>query len=356
MRKNRTGLRQAVWILSLTFLVGSPLDKKLPIPFIHGVVHDPVGLVDFNGKVYACNPQINLLMNRLCTVDTCAKFPQISIYKPDQSEFAMTICNKDLSQVEALKMVHFSWAKSPEINKQVFRCQHLLVDEYQKQTPMWFKLQCSYDLKDLITYLQTSFKTLQVRPSPSNLLMITIEGCNKTLPNVPLSKSFCTVLNKEDVDFLNEHFLLVEDLATMHHMVQVHAAMLQAKVQYNLYPAAVAAKSLLTKFVSWLQENTSIKEVLLVTLFFKVLGVLKEDFRQNLAETVKAISSEQFLKAAVDKVLTAKEGREKVAGCRRSAEKPAPFLGARKSGPPALGHQEGPDTWPKRRGGTHRIG
>ncbi len=148
-----------------------------------------------------------------------------------------------------------------------------MVSEYKNQMPMWWKLKCLHELKNIILYLKTKFEEMNVAPIPTNLLLITLENECSTFSlsqNSPCPKY--ELPTQEDVNFLNSYFSLAITDAKIKVFTNSNKKMLEDLDRYNLLNLKSGKDNLMVAGIKWLYKNAEAKDMLLLMLFFKFLN------------------------------------------------------------------------------------
>lgn len=276
------------------------------IPMVKNPDSEEETSVQFDGNVCSHNPNMNLLLGRLCSVDTRSDRPQIHVVYPDKCEVSAVLCQLNLFNLRPLRMFHANWAtKSKKTvdfdprDKSNKNKSFLLGLEYKNRIPMWWKLKCMHDLKDLIFYLKERFVEFGIEPIKTSV-MITIESCSRSLPILATHKSTsCSILSKEESDFLNEYFTIIQDQQTINRMILINAQMLKILGNINLFQLKPNTKNSISTFFSWIYSKVKVKDILLIVFFYELFRMTR-DLR---AELSKTLSDPETLEKLVGKIL-----------------------------------------------------
>lgn len=298
------------------FYLIKPDEKKSEpiIPMVKNPDSEDSTSVQFDGNVCSHNPKMNLFLGRLCSVDTRSEKPKIHVIYPDKCEVSAVLCHINIFNLRPIRSFYANWAtkKTETIDfnptdKSIKNKSFLLGLEYKNGIPMWWKLKCMHDLKDLIFYLKEKFIEFGIEPIKTNSLMITIESCSRSLPILATHKSTsCSILTREEALFLNEYFTIIQDQGTINHMVSINAQMLTILGSINLFDLKPNTENTISSIFNWIYSKIKIKDILLIIFLyelFRMFGGLKNQISQIL-------SNPAMLEAFVNKIADIIEARK----------------------------------------------
>lgn len=271
-----------------------------------------------NSKAFAIGPQMGLVLGRLCSFDSRTDSPKIHIYTPDKCEVMAIVCNKKISQLKPKALKYCNWAT--KTNKSRFFAPNntskeqslLLAWEYKNQIPMWWKLRCAHDLRDLINYLKLCFQEMEVAPIHTNQLLITMERTDNALPFlIPQKSSSCTLLSKDESEFLHEHFTVIDQADQAKKIVNINEKMLSQLTKLKLLDIAEHDEGPIISTLKLIYSKTSLKDLLFVILFYKIFCIIRE-FRSEILKTARTFSHHASFDELVERALKIKENRDKV--------------------------------------------
>lgn len=257
---------------------GLKTKSGLKIPIVYSESLEEDSTANSNSKLTISGPTANLTLGKICVFDSCSHAPQLMLCKPDNFELNVALFRDDFAAFECIKTIKFNCltqtAKIQKLPPQLLSLsqgKNWLVSAYKQQIPIWLKLKCSYDLKIFLAKLQELFTDLKIKPLPSNLLMISIEGCEKAWLQIPQYKLFCSTTSKKEYDFLNEYFCLIQKPAQVHIFVEKFLSILNLITTNKECFLSFYKTHDAVKFFQWIQKNIRLKELLIILLFLQLL-------------------------------------------------------------------------------------
>lgn len=321
--KNSIPLR-LFWILFFTSIIKANNDTSLnleenTIPIVFNHQNNLETPISNDSSEFSINPQVGLILERLCSLDTRVDNPKIHIFTPDKYELISILCKKHLLNLKPQKLEYFNWGTKTKKTRS-FRYKNnnsqetstLLAWEYKNQIPMWWKLRCPHDLKNLICYLKKSFLEMEMTPISTNRLLVTIEQVDKVFPLlIPQKSTQSSFLSKEESDFLYTYFTIVDQPDEIKQIVGIHKQMLKTLTKFNLLEIGSPDEGPIVSLVKWIYSKTSLKDILMAIIFYKVLCLIK-DLREELSKTVKTFSHHASFDELVERALRIKEDRDRI--------------------------------------------
>lgn len=283
---------------------GLKTKSGLQIPIFYSESLEESSTASSNKKLIISGSSANLILGKICVFDTCSHAPQLMLCKPDNFELNVAMFRDDLAAFECIKTIKFNCltqkAKVQKLPPQLLNLSQgkdWLVSAYKQQIPIWLKLKCNYDLKFFLAKLQELFADLKIKPVPTNLLMISVEDCEKNTQQTPQYKLFCSSTSKKEHDFLNEYFCLIQKPAQINIFVKNFLSILNLITTnkecflpfYKTHDVAI--------FFQWIQKNIRLKELLIIVLFFQLLTftnrLSKTQLKSFLSDTSRRVLSTQ---------------------------------------------------------------
>lgn len=316
------------------------------IPMVKNPDSEEETSVQFDGNVCSHNPKMNLLLGRLCSFDTRSDRPQIHVIYPDKCEVLAVLCQPNIFNLKPLRIFNVNWAtksrKTVDFNvrdKSGKNKSFLLGLEYKNRIPMWWKLKSMHDLKDLIFYLKEKFVEFGIEPIKTSV-MITIESCSRNLPILATHKSTsCSILSKEESDFLNEYFTIIQDQSTINRMILINAQMLKVLGNTNLFQLKPNTESAISSFFGWIYSKVKVKDILLVILFYELFRMTR-DFRAEVSKMLSDPGTLENLVVKIMEIIERKKGSRDLNFSKRSksffSKRPPAFSSSKTLGTPLI--------------------
>ncbi|MFC1854280.1 hypothetical protein ACFLY6_00215 [Candidatus Dependentiae bacterium] len=237
--------------------------------------------------------------SRLCSIETRTDddYTYIHVFCPDKSECKKIICGGILPHLYPIEETSYNWMTRTKKHKlyqtplplptrsTIFRCitgsskfgGTLLIDEYNKHMPMWWKLRSIGELKSLISYFNEKAVLNNAIPQNDNILFISVEEYPFLISSQ--EEEAVPMLSKAEMGILKTYFTVVEDERIIQNCHLFHRTMMisMSKIENSDYK--LASNSLRQTIADSLErgyKSLGFKEIALIIISAKVIHLLQK--------------------------------------------------------------------------------